>query len=80
MKHRFASIFICFSLRQPIDKYEASMKYLHKGRNSEADSAESESNSYFPQALTTYEASVNGSENDLQRKVEEIDYCITSSH
>lgn len=42
--------------------------------------SESESDGYFPQALTTHEASMNGSENDLQEKVEEIVYYVTSSH
>lgn len=70
MKHRSAAIFICFFLRQPVDKYEARVKDFHRGRNLAADSRESANDCYFLQALSIHEASMNGSENNLQGNVE----------
>lgn len=49
-----------------MDKYEARVKDFHRGRNLEADSRESAKDCYFLQALSIHEASMNGSENNLQ--------------
>lgn len=53
-----------------MDKYEARVKDFHRGRNLAADSRESANDCYFLQALSIHEASMNGSENNLQGNVE----------